>query len=54
MRNKYIPYVGLGDTPDIIPEDTLIRLSLGLSHWWSKDGETEERCYLQVSGFYLK
>lgn len=52
MRNKYIPYVGLGDTPDIIPEDTLIRLSL--AHWWSKDGETEERCYLQVSGFYLK
>lgn len=52
MRNKYIPYVGLGDTPGIIPEDTLIRLSL--AHWWNKDGETEERCYLQVSGFYLK
>ena len=27
MRNKYIPYVGLGDTPGIIPEETLIRLS---------------------------
>ena len=29
-------------------------IRLSLAHWWSKDGETEERCYLQVSGFYLK
>ena len=36
---------------DIIPKGSLIRLSL--AHWWSPD-DTEERCYLQLSGYFLK
>lgn len=47
-----ISYVGLEDNPaDIIPKGSLIRLSL--AHWWSPD-DTEERCYLQLSGYFLK
>lgn len=46
-----ISYVGLEDDPvDIIPQGSLIRLSL--AHWWSP-GDTEERCYLQLSGYFL-
>lgn len=47
-----IKYVGLEDNPPmIIPKGTLIRLSL--AHWWKpEDSEDEERCYLQLSGFY--
>lgn len=46
-----IPFVGLEDNPlDVIPQSSLIRLSL--SHWWSPD-DTEERCYLQLSGYFL-
>ena len=47
-----ITYVGLEENPaQIIPQGTLIRLSL--AHWWSpEDADTEERCYLQLSGWY--
>ena len=47
-----ITYVGLEDNPaQIIPQGTLVRLSL--AHWWSpEDSDTEERCYLQLSGWY--
>lgn len=44
-----ISYVGLTDAVDIIPQGSLIRLSL--AHWWSlDDSDDEERCYLQLSG----
>lgn len=47
-----IPYVGvMSDPPAVIPQGTLVRLSL--AHWWQKDGCDEERCYLQLSGCYL-
>lgn len=48
-----IPYVGLEKPIDRIPKGTLIRLSL--AHWWSPDdwSDIEERCYLQLSGWYL-
>ena len=48
-----ISYAGLEDKPaQIIPQGTLTRLSL--AHWWSppEDSDTEERCYLQLSGWY--
>ena len=47
-----VPYVGLKQPVDCIPKGTLIRFSL--AHWWSPDdwSDTEERCYLQLSGWY--
>lgn len=47
-----ISYVGLSEPIDIIPKDSLVRLSL--AHWWSPDDSNdEERCYLQLSGWVL-
>ncbi|SHE82305.1 dual OB domain-containing protein [Dysgonomonas macrotermitis] len=46
-----ISYVGLSEPIDNIPQGTLIRMSL--AHWWSPDdSDVEERCYLQLSGWY--
>lgn len=46
-----IKYVGLQPTEDIIPKGTLLRVSL--ARWWSpNDVEVENRCYLQLSGWY--
>jgi hypothetical protein len=47
-----ISFVGLDENPaQIIPQGSLVRLSL--AHWWSPDdSEDEERCYLQLSGWY--
>jgi len=50
-RWKNIPYVGTDETIRRIPQDTLIRVSL--ARWWSYDSNTEERCYLQLSGWYI-
>lgn len=45
-------YVGLSDAIDVVPAGSIIRLSL--AHWWKPDGsDDEERCYLQLSGWYL-
>ena len=49
--NTYIRFVGFQDKIDVIPEGTIIRLSL--ANWWDGDGSGEERCYLQLSGWYL-
>lgn len=46
-----ISYVGLPNPINMIPKGTLIRMSL--AHWWSpSDSDDEERCYLQLSGWY--
>lgn len=46
-----ITYVGVEKAPERIPKGSLVRLSL--AHWWSpEDSDTEERCYLQLSGFF--
>jgi hypothetical protein len=50
QRGYYIAYVGLESPAQIIPQGTLVRLSL--AHWWSPHSENEERCYLQLSGWY--
>lgn len=51
LRYYRISYQGLAETLPRIPEDTLVRVSL--ARWWTKRGVDEERCYLQISGWYL-
>lgn len=49
---RNIPYVGKDESIDIIPAGILMRVSL--ARWWSPDdSDSEERCYLQLSGWYL-
>ena len=51
-RARYnIPYVGCAEAIDLIPAGTLVRVSL--ARWWRPEGMNEERCYLQLSGWYL-
>lgn len=45
-----IKYVGYQPIVSRIPAGTIIRLSL--ANWWDGDGSGEERCYLQISGWY--
>jgi len=46
-----ITYVGFQPPVDVIPAGTLVRVSL--ARWWApEDAEIEERCYLQLSGWY--
>lgn len=47
---KNLPYVGFASPVETIPEGTLLRVSL--ARWWDKNGETEKRCSLQLSGWY--
>lgn len=50
-RNKRFPYVGFESKIDRIPAGTLMRMSL--ARWWKpEDSEIDERCYLQLSGWY--
>jgi hypothetical protein len=46
-----IRYVGFAEPLLEIPQNTLVRVSL--CRWWKKDERTEERCYLQISGWYI-
>lgn len=48
--NVRIKLVGFQPPINRIPAGTIIRLSL--ANWWD-DGSGEERCYLQLSGWYL-
>lgn len=46
-----ISYVGFSAPVENIPQGTLIRMSL--AHWWCPDdSDVEDRCYLQLSGWY--
>lgn len=47
---RSLPYVGFDQAIDIIPSGTLVRISL--ARWWNRNGETENRCALQLSGWY--
>ena len=47
---RSIKYVGYEPPVDIIPTGTLLRVSL--ARWWQQDVKAEERCYLQLSGWY--
>lgn len=48
-----IPYVGFEEPIEVIPAGTLVRVSL--AQWWlpSDWEDGSERCYLQLSGWYL-
>ena len=51
FQNRKLKYKGLLDPVNPIPANTLIRVSL--SKWWNpEDSNLEERCYLQLSGWY--
>lgn len=51
LRDKKFPYVGFETAINVIPAGTLMRFSL--ARWWKpEDSEIEERCYLQLSGWY--
>jgi hypothetical protein len=46
-----MPYVGLQAAVQSIPAGTLVRVSL--ARWWSPNpGSFEDRCYVQLSGWY--
>ncbi len=45
-----IKYVGFQEPLEIIPQGTMIRISL--ANWWAKDPNEEPKCYLQLSGWY--
>jgi len=47
---RSLPFVGFQNPVDVIPAGTLIRISL--ARWWDTNGKTEERCALQLSGWY--
>jgi hypothetical protein len=47
---RSLPYVGFEEAVEIIPAGTLVRVSL--ARWWDTNGTTEERCSLQLSGWY--
>ncbi len=49
IRWRNISFVGYQNPVDKIPANTLLRVSL--ARWWSPN-ENEERCYLQLSGWY--
>lgn len=50
VRRLFIKYVGFAEPIDRISPGTLVRVSL--ARWWQRPGTDEERCYLQLSGWY--
>ena len=49
-RNCNLPYKGCAVPVGKIPAGTMVRVSL--AKWWDTHGTTEERCALQLSGWY--
>jgi hypothetical protein len=49
ILRRNISFVGFQNPVAVIPAGTLVRVSL--ARWWSPN-EEEERCYLQLSGWY--
>ena len=51
-RNKFrLRYVGLDEPVKRLPPGSLLHLSL--ARWWQQPGTREERCFLQLSGWFL-
>lgn len=50
---RCLTYVGVAESIERIPSRTLLRVSL--ARWWRPDDapDMEERCYLQLSGWFL-
>jgi len=52
LIKRGIPYKGIIEPIDTIPSGTLIRVSL--ARWWHPTNiNMEDRCYLQLSGWYF-
>src|SRR5215510_8535711 len=51
-RDIWITYVGFETPVDVLPHGTLLRVSL--ARWWQPEdaSDWEERCYLQLSGWF--
>lgn len=47
---RNLAFVGYDEAIKVIPAGTLIRVSL--ARWWDRNGQTEDRCSLQLSGWY--
>jgi hypothetical protein len=47
---RSLPFVGYDEEIDVIPTGSLVRVSL--ARWWDTNGKTEDRCSLQLSGWY--
>ena len=47
-------FAGFQEPPEILPTGTLLRVSL--AHWWKPENTPEvgERCYAQISGWFLE
>lgn len=48
---RFISYKGVAPSISTIPAGTLVRVSL--ARWWTQPGADEERCFLQLSGWFL-
>ena len=51
IGDKKVKYKGAENPKSIISAGALVRVSL--AKWWHPDDFNEERCYLQLSGWYL-
>ncbi len=47
---RLVPYVGYEPPAEMIKPGTLVRVSL--ARWMRNSSDLEERCYLQISGWY--
>ena len=48
---RSFPYVGCEEPVETIGAGSLVRVSL--ARWWDTKGKTEDRCSLQISGWYI-
>lgn len=49
-RKLRFKYVGLQESGGMIEKGTLVRMSL--ARWWAPDPGVEDRCYVQLSGWF--
>ena len=49
-----LTFAGFQEPPETLPTGTLLRVSL--AHWWKPEDtpEVDERCYAQISGWFLE
>ena len=52
--DRTLTFVGCQEPLEVIPAGTLVRISL--AHWWRPEDtpDVEERCYAQLSGWFLQ
>lgn len=50
FRKVRFPYVGFQNMVKVVNARSVVRMSL--ARWWSPDPDMEERCYVQLSGWF--